>query len=98
MKCDLHSSEVPTIRVGASQASEYQKFNASCVSPLQPEFCGFQEARQLFGLSRSHLYRLADEGRIKSVVLRGKGKLRGRRLFVVESIRSLLLSNLCESK
>lgn len=65
---------------------------------IAPEFCGFQEARQLFGLSRSHLYRLADEGRIKSVVLRGRGKLRGRRLFVVESIRSLLLSNLCESK
>jgi hypothetical protein len=61
---------------------------------MQPEFCGFQEARQLFGLSRSHLYRLADAGQIKSVVLRGKGKLRGRRLFVVESIRALLLANI----
>jgi hypothetical protein len=98
MRCDLHSSEVPPLKLGAQQTAEYLKVNTSCVSPLQPEFCGFQEARQLFGLSRSHLYRLADEGRIKSVVLRGKGKLRGRRLFVVESIRSLLLSNLYESK
>jgi hypothetical protein len=77
--------------------SKHDAIFGDCFS-LAPEFCGFQEARQLFGLSRSHLYRLADEGRIKSVVLRGRGKLRGRRLFVVESIRSLLLSNLCESK
>ncbi len=75
------TNETPTIALGKS-------------ATLTPEFCGFAEVRLLFGLSRSHLYRLADEGLIQSVVLRSKGKLRGRRLFVVESIRRLLFANL----
>ena len=89
---------VTSHQIGSKQTAcktiEAQTGAVNGVALMQPEFCGFQEARQLFGLSRSHLYRLADEGRIKSVVLRGRGKLRGRRLFVVESIRALLLANI----
>lgn len=79
---------------GSEQTTEPHSIALGKRAKLTPEFCGFAEARQLFGLSRSHLYRLAEEGRIKSVVLRSKGKLRGRRLFVVESIRDLLIANI----
>ena len=58
------------------------------------EFCGHKEARALFGISRSHLYRLHDVGLIRSVSLRTRGRLRGRRLFEVASIRELLHRNL----
>jgi hypothetical protein len=61
------------------------------------EFCGHKEARALFGISRSHLYRLHDEGLIRSVSLRSRGRLRGRRLFEVASIRELLHSNLSQT-
>jgi hypothetical protein len=42
------------------------------------EFCGHKEARALFGISRSHLYRLHDEGLIRSVSLRTRGRLRAK--------------------
>jgi hypothetical protein len=61
------------------------------------EFCGHKEARAIFGISRSHLYRLHDEGLIRSVSLRTRGRLRGRRLFEVASIRELLHRNLLEA-
>ena len=61
------------------------------------EFCGHKEARALFGISRSHLYRLHDEGLIRSVSLRSRGRLRGRRLFEVASIRELLHRNLSQT-
>jgi hypothetical protein len=55
-----------------------------------PEFADHHGARALFGLSRVSLYRLAKDGRIKSVCLRQRGRLRGRRLFDCDSIRQLL--------
>jgi hypothetical protein len=44
------------------------------------------------GLSRSILYRLIGEGKIKSVALRDKGKLRGIRLVAADSIDRFLES------
>ncbi len=49
--------------------------------------------RELFDLSRTHLYRLSSEGRIKSVSLRERGKTRGRRLYDVQSIRDYINAN-----
>jgi hypothetical protein len=57
---------------------------------LYPEFAGHAKIHDLFDLSRTHLYRLATEGRIKSVSLRERGKTRGRRLYDVQSVRSYL--------
>ena len=52
-----------------------------------PEFCDSKQLKPLFGLSRSHAYLLASEGKIRSVCLRREGTVRGRRLFDCESIR-----------
>ena len=61
---------------------------------LEPEFAGHAKIRDLFDLSRTHLHRLSTTGKIRSVCLRERGKLRGRRLYDVESIRVLLLANM----
>jgi len=59
-----------------------------------PEFVGYAEARALFGLSRTYLYKLGKEGRVKTVSLRARGRTRGRRLYCVDSIRALLNSSI----
>ncbi len=55
-----------------------------------PEFVDAKGARQLFGLSRSHLYNLTARGLIRSCCLRRPGAIRGRRLFACDSIRAYL--------
>jgi len=97
MKRYVHHENVIPCKSGSEQTAENPAIASGGSTNLAPEFCGFAEVRHLFGLSRSHLYRLADEGLIQSVVLRSKGKLRGRRLFVVESIRRLLFANIIEA-
>ncbi len=67
-----------------------QPLTLGAVQVAGPEFVGYQEARMMFGLSRTHLYKLGKEGLIRTVSLRGRGTTRGRRLYSVDSIRALL--------
>jgi hypothetical protein len=67
---------------------------ATAVGNIHSEFGGHATIRALFGLSRTHLHRLTTEGLIKSVCLRQHGKTRGRRLYVVASVRDYLLANI----
>lgn len=59
-----------------------------------PEFGDSRVARQMFSLSRAHLYRLHAEGKIRSSCLRQRGKLRGRRLWYLPSVRAYLHANM----
>jgi len=59
-----------------------------------PEFVNHHMATALFGLSRSHLYLLAEQGKIKSVSLRERNKIKGKRLFVADSIRDFLTAHI----
>jgi len=61
-----------------------------------PEFVDAKGARRSFGLSRSHLYELDSNGKIRSVCIRRSGAMRGRRLFDCDSIRNFL--NSCEER
>ena len=61
---------------------------------LDPEFAGYKKIRELFDLSRTHLYRLSCEGHVRSVCLRERGKVRGRRLYDVQSVRNYLAANM----
>lgn len=45
---------------------------------------------RLLGISRAKWYQLAEEGTIRTVVLRQKGKMRGTRLFYGPDCRGLL--------
>lgn len=58
----------------------------------RPEFVDAKNATKLFGLSRSYLYKLRDEGRITAVCIRRPGNVRGRRLFDAASLRSFIQS------
>jgi hypothetical protein len=58
-----------------------------------PEFTDHHGATLMFRISRPSLYRLAAEGCIKTVLLRQPGKLKGRRLFDVASIRAFFAAN-----
>ena len=62
----------------------------TATATTQPEFADHQTARRLYGLSRSHLYLLANERKIRSVSIRRTGALKGRRLFDCASIRTFL--------
>ena len=63
-----------------------------------PEFADHRTARVLFGLSRSYLYNLASERKIRSVSLRKPGALKGRRLFDCASIREFLQSTVANTQ
>jgi hypothetical protein len=67
-----------------------QPVTLGAIQVVGPEFVGYTEARALFGLSRTHLYKLGKEGQVQTVSLRAKGRTRGRRLYSVASIRALL--------
>lgn len=59
-----------------------------------PEFADAKEVRRRFGLTRSYLYTLKDEGLIASSCWRRRGAKRGRRLFCCDSIREFLRRNI----
>ena len=61
---------------------------------LMPEFCDSKAAHGLTGLSRSHLYAIYGEGKIKSVCLRKPGATRGKRLWHLGSISAYLNSQM----
>lgn len=62
------------------------------IQPATAEFMNHQSVTAHFGLTRPLAYQLAADGLIKSVSVRKTGKLRGKRLFVADSIRAYLNS------
>ena len=63
-------------------------------SSAQPEFLNHHGVTKQYGFSRSFAYDLYKRGLIKSVCLRKPGSLKGKRLFVADSIRTYLMSNI----
>jgi hypothetical protein len=57
------------------------------------EWCDTKAATQRFGLRKPHLYILLAEGKIRASCIRRPGALRGRRLWLVESIRAFIEAN-----
>lgn len=74
-----------------------QNLHTEAAPAALPEFGDAQTVKALFDISKSHLYRLLEDGLIKSVSLKGRGKSRGRRLYNIGSIRSLLHKYMEES-
>ena len=59
--------------------------------PTTPEFLSVANATRVFGISRSSLYELIQEGAIQSVNLRKRGAIRGKRLISYDSLKEYLL-------
>ncbi len=64
------------------------------VAGQDPEFLDARGVEARFSIRRSLLYELHNGGHIKSVSLRRKGQVRGKRLFDVASVRSFLRSRM----
>jgi hypothetical protein len=80
----------------AHEANEsYLKSTASVRSTeiLEPEFLRPADAFDRYRIKRGHLYRLMESGRVRSVSLRERGKLRGLRLVVHSSLRDYVFSH-----
>jgi hypothetical protein len=57
-----------------------------------PEFGDVRDVQRVFGLRESMTYSLWKEGKIKGVLVRAEGNVRGKRLFSYASIRKFLNS------
>src|SRR5262249_40592745 len=57
-----------------------------------PEFVDLPSLESKFGLKRSLAYLLINEGAIRSVVLRRRGTIKGKRLVDCASVRAFLAS------
>jgi hypothetical protein len=67
-------------------------------TPTRPEWGDCRTIHTHFGLSKSTLYRLADEGKIRTSSLRERGKLRGKRLFSLDSVAAFIESRVTGGK
>ena len=65
---------------------------------VDPEFVDLPGLQARFGIRRSLAYLLIADGAIKSVSLRRRGALKGKRLIDVASVRSFLKSRICDGE
>ena len=65
---------------------------------LEIEWARAKEVFLLFGIGRTTLYRLANEGRIRSKNILASGAKKGTRLFDIGSIRKLLNGTSVQNK
>src|SRR6266849_10215218 len=59
---------------------------------VDPEFIDLRGLEARYGIRRSHAYILISEGSIKSVCLRRRGQIKGKRLVNCASVRNFLAS------
>lgn len=62
----------------------------SATTDARAEFADFPTLRALFSISRSYAYFLEGQGKIKFVRLRGRGRVRGKVLVNLDSVRAFL--------
>jgi hypothetical protein len=61
---------------------------------IDPEFVDCRGLEAGWGIKRSLAYQLLNDGKIRGVSLRRRGRLRGKRLFDVASVRQFLHSQM----
>jgi hypothetical protein len=54
------------------------------------EFCDLEGLRTRFGIKRSLAYQLLWDKKIRGVTLRRNGRVRGKRLIEIQSVREFL--------
>ena len=62
-----------------------------------PEFGRVQDVQRLFGIKRGILYRMINEGKVKSVCLREPGNKLGVRLIHLASVRDYIYGQMQQS-
>lgn len=59
----------------------------------EPEFLRPADVYSRYRIKRGMLYRLIESGKVRSVCLRERGKVRGARLVVHDSLRAYIFSH-----
>ena len=62
-------------------------------SPLQAKVIRAADVSRVYGLKRSFLYELIKQKRVSSIVISGRNKSRGIRLFYAEEIEQIIRTN-----
>ena len=57
---------------------------------LKPIYIRASDVTALYGIRKSFLFRLVESGALKSTLLKGRGQMRGIRLFRAEDIQALI--------
>ena len=66
--------------------------STSIQTQMRPEWLRVDAATKLFGISRSKVYELITDRRVKSFCLRERNKLKGIRLISFDSLSALMES------
>ena len=61
---------------------------------VMPEFGRTPDVERYFGIKKGTLYNLHDQGKIKGVVLRRAGSLKGVRLWHMASVREYIFTQM----
>jgi len=56
----------------------------------KPEWADCRGITRIYGIGKSSLYRLEAEGKIKSASLKGRGKVRGKKLWSCASVAAYI--------
>ena len=88
-RCNNARDVRPTVEGVTSTTKPVQASNAP-----DAEFCRPSDMRPRFGICRTAVYVLIEQGAIRSFVLRQPGKATGIRLIDVESVRQFLKSQM----
>jgi hypothetical protein len=62
-----------------------------------PEFGRTPDVERYFGIKKGTLYNLLEQGKVRGVVLRPSGQMKGVRLWDLASIRSYIYSEMNQS-
>ena len=71
---------------------------AARASHPDPEFVDCKGLEAGWGIKRSLAYQLLSDGKIQGVSLRRRNRVRGKRLFSVDSVRSFLRQQMEDGK
>jgi hypothetical protein len=64
---------------------------------IDPEFIEPSMMKPMFGIGRTSTYQLINEGAIRSALIRRRGRVSGKRLIDVASVREYLARCVAES-
>jgi len=74
-------------------SDQVMPMDTPATNPAEPEFLSLNDAFERYRIRRGHLNRLIADGKVKSVSLRERGKVRGRRLIFHDSLRAYIFSH-----
>jgi hypothetical protein len=92
MKSDSKNTALPTEALSAAANNHRGGRGVNSELDGHPEFGRHQDVRRLYGIKRGILYRLMNEGKIRSITLREPGRRFGCRLIYLPSVRNYLNS------